>query len=178
MAIWQGSVAAAVIALGIATGITARADAADRPKPAAAFERVAACRAIAEAEARLACFDREVAAMDTAVRDRQLAIVDQAEVRKTRRTLFGIPLPRIALFDDNGEPEIKEITAKIKSARQGGDGKLVFVLEDGAVWAQTDDWPVWAAVKPGQKVTLKRGALGSYFADFEKAVTVRAKRLR
>ena len=32
--------------------------------------------------------------------------------------------------------------------------------------------------KPGQKVTIKRGALSSYFADFEKTVTVRAKRLR
>lgn len=171
---WSGVTAA--ITLGLALG--AAAGAADKPKPAPAFERVTACRAIPKAETRLACYDREVAVMDTAVRERQLAIIDQAEVRKTRRTLFGIPLPRIALFENNGEPEIKEITATIKSARQGADGKLVFVLEDGAVWAQTDDWPVWAAVKPGQKVTLKRGALGSFFADFEKAVTVRAKRLR
>lgn len=177
---WRRRITAA-LAPGLALAFPAAAIAADKPaKPvsAAAFDRVAACRAITEAEARLACFDREVAAMDTAVRERKVAIVDQAEIRKTRRTLFGIPLPKIALFDNSGEPEVKEVTATIKSARQGPDGKLVFVLEDGAVWAQTDDWPLGSTVKPGQKVTLKRGTFGSYFADFEKTVTVRARRLR
>lgn len=150
----------------------------DKVPTAAAIGKLAACRAIAEDTARLACFDREVGAFDTAVRERRIAVVDQAEVRKTRRTLFGIPLPSIKLFDDSGEPEIKEVTATIKSKSQGEGGRIIFTLEDGAVWGQTDDWPVFFAVKPGQKVTLKRGALGSYFADFEKAVTVRAKRLR
>ena len=154
------------------------AQAADRPPPAAAVTKLAACRAITDDSAPLACFDPELAAFDTALLDRKLAVVDQAEVRKPRRTLFGIPLPSIKLFDDSGEPEVKEVTATIKSKQQGEGGRIVFTLEDGAVWAQTDDYPVFYSVKPGQKVTIKRAALGSFFADFEKAVTVRAKRLR
>lgn len=151
---------------------------ADRPSTAAAVAQLAACRGIAEDAARLACFDREVGAFDTAVKEKRIAVVDQAEIRKTRRTLFGIALPTIRLFENNGEPELKEVTTTITSTRQGEGGRIVFTVEDGAVWAQTDDWPVFHSVKPGQKVTLKRGALTSYFADFEKAVTVRAKRLR
>ncbi|MEG3089162.1 hypothetical protein [Sphingomonas sp. PB4P5] len=154
----------------------ARAD--EKPPTTAAIGKMAACRAIADDAARLACFDREVGAFDIAVRERRIAVVDQAEIRKTRRTLFGIALPSIKLFDNSGEPEIKELTATIKSTRQGEGGRIVFTLEDGAVWAQTDDFPVFYSVKAGQKVTLKRGALSSFFADFEKAVTVRAKRLR
>ncbi len=151
-----------------------------RKSPPGAVAKLAACRQITEDTARLACFDREVAAFDVALRDRKVAVVDQEEVRKTRRTLFGIALPRIKLFDDadDGEPEIKQVTAVIKSTSQGEGGRIIFTLDDGAVWAQTDDYPVYYAVKPGQKVTIKRGALSSYFADFEKTVTVRAKRLR
>lgn len=150
------------------------------PKPAAAVAKLAACRAVTDDTARLACFDREVAAFDVAVRERKVAVVDQEDIRKTRRTLFGISLPRVKLFGDaeDGEPELKEVVAVIRSTSQGEGGRIVFTLQDGAVWAQTDDYPVFYAVKPGQKVTIKRASLGSFFADFEKTVTVRAKRLR
>jgi len=149
-----------------------------KPPVAVPLSKLAACRTITEDAARLACFDQEVGAFDTAVKERRIAIVDQAEIRKTRRTLFGIALPTIRLFDNNGEPEIKELVTTVKSTRQGEAGRIVFTVEDGAIWAQTDDWPVFYSVKPGQKVTLKRGAVGSYFAAFEKAVSVRVKRLR
>lgn len=158
--------------------VASPANADEKPPVATALTKLAACRAITDDGARLACFDREVGAFDTAVRERKIAVVDQAEIRKTRRTLFGIALPSIKLFDSSGEPEIKEVVATIKATSRGEGGRIVFTLEDGAVWMQTDDWPVFYSVKPGQKVTLKRAALGSFFADFEKAVTVRAKRLR
>lgn len=107
-------------------------------------------------------------------------MVDQEDIQNTRRTLFGISLPRVKLFGDadDGTPQIKEVTAVIRSTSEGEAGRIVFTLEDGAVWAQTDDYPVFRFVKPGQKVTIKRGSFGSYFADFASTVTVRAKRLR
>lgn len=146
----------------------------------AAVAKLSACRAITTDAERLACYDREIAAFDAAVRERKVAVIDQEDIRKTRRTLFGITLPKVKLFGDadESEAEIKEVTAVIKSTSQGEGGRIVFTLEDGAVWAQTDDYPVFYNVKPGQKVTLKRASFGSYFADFEKTVTVRAKRLR
>jgi len=168
-----------LIVLVCAPTLAAAKDAKDAARNPA-LGKLTACRAIAADAERLACFDREIAAFDTAVRERKVAVIDQEDIRKTRRTLFGISLPRVKLFGDaeDAEPEIKEVTAVIKSTSQGEGGRIVFTLEDGAVWAQTDDYPVFYNVKPGQKVTLKRASFGSYFADFEKTVTVRAKRLR
>lgn len=140
--------------------------------------QIAACQKIATDSERLACYDREVAAFSTAVEEKKVAVVEREDVRKTRRSLFGIALPKIAIFDDADEPEPKAVTATIKSVARGAEGKLVFTLEDGAVWTQTDNFPVGSAVKAGQKVTLKRASFGTYFADFEKAASVRAKRLR
>ena len=166
------------VAIGAAMLAAQTVSAADTKPNTRQIERLTACRSITMDTERLACFDREVGAFDAAVRERQIAVVDQNEIRKTRRTLFGIALPDIKLFDSGGEAEMKEMTAVIKSTRQGEAGRIIFTLEDGAVWMQTDDYPVFYAVKPGQKVILKRGAVGSYFAGFEKAVTVRAKRSR
>lgn len=152
-----------------------------KPKDAAlppTMLKLSDCRTIANDTQRLACFDREVAALDSEIRAKQVAVVDRADVRKTRRTLFGIPLPEIKLFSNDDEPQIKEITAVITSINRTADGRIAFTLDDGAVWAQTDDFPVYSAVKAGQKVTLKRGAFGSFFADFVKAASVRAKRVR
>lgn len=161
-------------------GAIALAKDAKQPPVSRMTEKLVACRALTDDAARLACFDREVAAFDTAVRDKKVAVIDREDMRKTRRGLFGISLPRIKLFGDadDDEPEIKEIVGIIKSKSQGEGGRIVFTLEDGAVWAQTDDYPVFYAVKPGQKVTIKKASFTSYFADFEKAPTVRAKRLR
>lgn len=147
-------------------------------KPPASLVGLTQCRALADDKARLACFDREVAALETKLESKEVAVVDRADVRKTRRSLFGIALPSIKLFDNDDEPEIKEINAVIRSVSRDGEGHLVFTLEDGATWAQTDDFPLGSAVKPGSKVTLKRGTFGSFFADFEKTVPVRAKRIR
>lgn len=158
-----------------ADGAAARAK--DPPLPLA-LRQLSECRAIADDTQRLACFDREVTALEGQIQAKQVAIVDRADVQKTRRTLFGIPLPSIKLFANDDEPQIKEINAMIRSVGRDADGRLQFTLDDGAVWNQTDDLPVYGAVKAGQKVTLKRGAFGSFFADFEKAASVRAKRVR
>lgn len=163
----------------IALTLSAPAGAQDAAKEMAegSVARVAGCLDVKEDGPRLACFDREAAALRTAVAEKKVVVVQQADIKKARRTLFGISLPRINVLDGGGEPE-KEIVATIKSTGQGEGGRLTFTLDDGAMWAQTDEWPVYSAVKLGQKVTLKRGMFGSYFADFERAPTVRVKRVR
>lgn len=163
---------------GLLAGPAIAKDRRDEPTSAAVLGKVAACRTETDAAARLACYDREVAALDAAVKEKRVAVIDRAEIRRTKRTLFGISLPTVKLFDSDDEPEVRQVVATIRSVSQGEGGRVVFTLEDGAVWAQTDDYPVFHSVKPGHKVTLKRASFGSYFADFEKAVTVRAKRLR
>lgn len=162
---------------GALLAVTPTAAQRTEPNSSGQLAKVAACLDVANDVERLACFDKEAASLRTAVREKKIVVVQQGDILKARRTLFGIPLPRIGVLETDGPPE-KEITAIIKATAQGEGGRLTFTLEDGAIWAQTDEWPVYTAVKPGQKVTLKRGMFGSYFADFERAPTVRAKRLR
>ena len=149
--------------------------AAARPE---AFEALVRCRAIAEDAARLRCFDQAAAALEQAAEKRDVVIVDRAQVRQTRRTLFGLELPHLNLFgggDDKGE-EVSQIEGVIASAHQNGNGQWVVRLEDGGVWAQVDDNPIAIWPKAGQKVEVKKAALGSYMMRVNGQPGVRVRR--
>lgn len=143
---------------------------------------VIACRAIADAAQRLACFDSKVGALQDATNKRDIVVVDRQEVREARRSLFGFTLPSLRIFGDSAsgkpdaeEPEQKEITATVRSARQDGADNWIIVLEDGAIWHQTDG-AIAVGPKPGTQVTIRRAALGSYFIRVGKQPGVKARR--
>ena len=160
------------------------AAAAKQPRPAQplpgrpeAFDALVKCRAIAEDAARLHCFDEASAALQAATERHDVVIVDRAQVRQAKRSLFGIDLPHISLFGggDKGD-EVTQIDGVIASASQAGAGRWVIHLEDGSVWAQIDDNPISIWPKAGQKVLIKRAALGSYMMRVNGQPGVRAKR--
>ena len=161
----------------LAAGLLATpADAADS-SPSKPIDLLSRCASIADDAGRLACYDREVAALRAALKDKQIAIVERADVEKSNRSLFGIALPKIKLFDNLGSSEVDKIDTVVTAVSETSEGRLLFTVTDGARWVQTDDYPL-LGVKPGRKVTLKRAALGSFFAAFDKGVSVRAKRLQ
>jgi hypothetical protein len=148
----------------------------DQPAPPAVYQAVIDCEAIAEPAQRLACFDRSVAALKTATRERQVVVVDRGTVREARRGLFGLSLPRIKLFgNDDDTEEVTAIDGTIASVRMASDGLPIFVLEDGARWKQTDGRNVFP--KAGQPIHIKRAAMGSYMANVNKQPGVRVIRL-
>ncbi len=163
-----------VICVGVCVttgGIAASAaDRSPKPRPMA-LEHVVACRTIVDRDERLACFDREVAAFDTAEKTSQIVVVDREQVRAAKRSLFGLRLPDLGLFggkpDKPGEDELDTLIAPIASISRNGVGEVVFTLKDGATWLQTDDREVAGALRPGGEVTIKRGVLGSYFATIK-----------
>ena len=126
----------------------------------AQVERLMACRSITAADQRLACYDREAAAVNTAIANRDLVMVDKEKARAAGRSLFGFTVPNFGgLFGNNDE--LSQIEGTIKSMGHNADGGWVITLEDGSVWSQTDDWP-GLEPRPGKKVIVKRGILGSY----------------
>lgn len=151
---------------------------------ATALVRVVECRTLTEPEERLACYDREVAALDSAEANKQVMVVDKEQVRKTRRSLFGLQLPDLGIFGGNGETgdddaeEVSRLEAKIKSASQSRYGQWSFELEDGARWTQTDDHQLGVEPKPGQMIVIKRAALGSYMASVNGQRSFRIQRIR
>lgn len=148
----------------------------EQSAPPAVYQAVIDCEAMQDAAERLACFDRSVAALKTATRDRQVVVVDRGTMREARKGLFGLSLPRIKLF--GGDDETEEVTAidsTIASVRMAPDGLPIFVLEDGARWKQTEGRNVFA--KSGHAIHIKRAAMGSFMANIAKRPGVRVIRL-
>lgn len=155
--------------------------AADAPKPrAAALQAVVDCRKIADAGERLACYDAATGALETAERAGDVVVVDRAQVQEAQRAAFGFNFRMPAFLTGGGEkggsePEIRTLEATVAEARQV-NGKWYIVLEDGALWYQTDNTFVPRPPKKGSKVLIKRAALGSYFLSVEGQTSMRAKR--
>lgn len=166
------------VSAAITLALAAPAAAADeQPAPLKALE---ACRAISDNAQRLACYDREAGALLQSVERKETVVLDKQEVRKTKRSLFGFTLPKLPFFgggkeDDKEEAEFTQIEAPIKTVRPIGYGKFRFTLDEGAVWETTEG--INAFPKPGQKVVIKKGLMGSYFIRFEGARSVKGMRV-
>lgn len=147
------------------------------------FTDLLKCRAITDDAQRLACFDRQVGAMETASQRDEVVVLDKAELHKTRRTLFGFSFPKLPFLGgddddrkDAGEEGVAQINATIASVRSLGYGKWNIVLEDGAQWATTEAITT-RDPKPGMKIEIKRAAVGSFLGKLEGGRPVRMKRV-
>jgi hypothetical protein len=142
------------------------------------------CREVATPSARLECFEKSTNALESAVRAKDVTILDRQDIRNARRSLFGFTLPRFGLFgrgDREHEPsennDFEELTTTVSSVRLAANGRVELRLADGdAVWATTDPMPF--PPKPGAKVRIRKGAIGNYFIAVEGLRTVRGMRLR
>lgn len=164
------------------TAATAPAFAQETPRERPeALNRVINCRAIQPAEERLACYDREVAAFDTAESSNEVVVMDRQQVRRTRRTLFGLVLPDLGVFgDNNADPEeaVAQIEATIQGANQNALGKWVITLEDGARWIQSDSRNLARNPRNGMTIRIRRAAMGSYLANIDGQIAIRVRRER
>lgn len=148
-----------------------------REAPPAPFARAIQCRAIPNAQERLACYDREVAALEQAERSSEIRVVDRQQVRRTRRTLFGLTLPDMNIFGgDNDGEAVTEITSKLRSVSQDANGKYLFELEDGARWRQIDTRNL-VNPRAGQPIRIRRAAMGSFLANVGSQTAVRVRRV-
>lgn len=159
---------------------TAAFAAPNRPERPEILTRVVQCRTIADAGERLVCFDREVAAMDQAQTSGELVAMDRQQVRRTRRSLFGLGLPDLGIFGDGNddEEETSRIESTVRSARRDAHGKWVIELADGARWAQIDSRELTLDPRPGQPIRIRRAALGSYLANVNNQVAIRVRRVQ
>ena len=148
----------------------------DRPE---VLQKLFDCRGIAEVGARAACYDAQVDAFSAAERDRRVVVIDQSEVRQTRRRLFGFALPNIKLFSPaKGEKE--EEFSRIETVLKGvarPNGALLLTLEDGARWVQSGSDTLATDPKPGDPIVIRKAAMGSYFANIAKRPAIRVRRI-
>lgn len=154
-----------------------------RPAPAQARHLGAldACRAIATDSARLACFDREAAALLTASRSGELSVVDRADMRTARRSLFGFALPKLPFFaGDKSADEVPDtLDSTIVTAQGIANGRYLIKIAAGdAVWETTDSPLNLSEPRAGEKIVISKGALGSYFLRINGQVGVKGRRIK
>ncbi len=173
--------ACSALLAGSALGTTAAAaqeDNSPRQLPPAAFQKAIQCRTITAPDERLACYDREVAALELAEKSNEIRVVDREQVQKTRRSLFGLVLPDFNIFGggDKGSDPVDEINSSIRSVVQDPRGRYTLTLEDGARWQQLDTRKL-NEPRVGQPVRIRRAAMGSFLANVNKQVAIRVKRI-
>lgn len=159
-----------------ATGAAAQ----QTPQSAAASDRVLACRSIADAGERLACYDAAAAAFAQAQESGQVVVMDVEDVREARRGLFGLnlQLPSLAIFGAGDDSEqITERDYVIRSVRQAADGDWIFTMEDETVWMQNDG-NLSRRPRAGDTAHVTRRALGSYSMNVNGARAIWVERIR
>ena len=164
----------------IAAGLLAApASAAQRPAAGSAqpavVQSLLTCRALADATARLACFDKAAAGVAQAIATKELVMIDKAKATEVKRSLFGYSAPDFAGLLGGGD--VKQIEGVVTSAFTNGEGGWTVRLADGSTWTQNDDAPIALPPRKGDKVTIRRGTLNSYFLRIAGQPGVKAHRI-
>lgn len=170
---------AAAVALCASLSLAGAANAKPPRAQSPLVSALAQCRGESDDAARLRCFDTAAAALTEASQTGKVVVVDQEDVRKTRRSLFGFSVPKLPFFsgDESADEPQSEINAKIGRVTALSHGKWQLRLEDGAIWETVEASPYNSAPKAGNDVLIKRGALGSYVLRVSGQRAVRAKRV-
>jgi hypothetical protein len=151
---------------------------------------LASCVDIADAAARLACYDRIAGRVSTTPVP---AAVDPgtnsvppappaAAVATTRPPADKDPVAEFGLSQQvlkQRDPEgwMDSIAGTVRGVTQNTSGRYVVELDNGQVWAQseTNSYPV---LKAGDSVNIRRGAVGSFVLTGPRSVSWRVRRLR
>jgi hypothetical protein len=166
------------VAAGLLAVSAAFAGTAGSPLPGA-VQRLLDCRTVAPDAARLACYDRAVNELGRLLAAGEIVVVDKERVATVKRQAFGFTLPSLTVFDRGDKPaELAEISAVASRAWRQGDGRWAVELEDGAVWAQTDDERMDRDPHAGSNVQIKKAAMSSYFMKVDGQRALRARRVR
>ena len=166
-----------IMALG---ALTSSAVAKDPPAQSPLVTAIEACRTIADPTQRLACFDQSAEQLVNAARTGAVAVVDRSEVRKARKSLFGFSVPKIPFFsgDDSADAVSDTLETTVTKAWGVGYGRYRLVIAEGnAEWETTEAYATMREPKAGDKVTIKRGPLGSYIMRIGSNRGVKSKRV-
>jgi hypothetical protein len=111
-----------------------------------AIDRLRACASESEDARRLACYDREMGRPERAA-DEDIGM--NPDLRRQKEKEVG------------AAPKERSMTATVARVSEREYGKLLVMLDNGQVWAQTEArlFPLEA----GNVVTVRPGALGSWW---------------
>lgn len=191
-----------VLMLGLHVPLVQAADAAG-----AVLDRVARCASVADSDARLACFDREIApwlASRQANETASSAAADAKQPARAPTARAAVPPPATAqaatsisattsdpaaadfgaeqLRTQNRRSDDEEATmqARIAGFRDAGGGVYVILLDNDQAWRHEDAHRA-SFLRVGDPVVVRKGSLGSYWLHRESDGTrngIRVTRIR
>ncbi len=140
------------------------------------------CRALADAQARLLCYDSWVDAQLTARKTPgQAAPAVAAAVAATSAapapTAVAPAAASFGLEQQARKAEVQEIESEISGLFEGWGPKQVIKLSNGQLWQITDDSSAVLYLK-NPKVKVRRSVLGYFVLEFEASTqTAKVRRL-
>jgi hypothetical protein len=161
--------AALLLLAGLSTGNCRAAD---------TLSDLLACRAVADASARLACFDRESAALASsaatapgsavggvASATSPPAVAQPVTPPPDPKQQFGLPEREVAKQEVAAgarAPDVAKIQGRVMGLALTSDARTVVTLDNDQVWRQlSPDGDLF--LKLGDTVTISRAFLGSYW---------------
>lgn len=158
-------------------GTSASAKPAPPTAPPAAVQSLLSCRSITDSTQRLACYDKAAQGFADAVGKKEVVVIDKARATEARRSLFGFSIPNFGALLGGGSDELSQIESTVTDVVEGPYGALTLRLADGSTWSQIDDTPVALPPRRGDKVIVRRGALGAYFVKLGSQPGFKARRV-
>lgn len=151
---------------------------ADKPAPNPLIAALAKCLEIRADAERLACTDAAAAKLVAAERGGELVAVTREEVKKTKRSLFGLSVDENDVFAgrEAAADRIERLETTLVAAAPTGVDRWSLVLTEGGRWRTTEPWS-YANPKPGMAVVIHKGAMGSYVLNAKGSRAVRVMRV-
>jgi hypothetical protein len=134
-----------------------------------------ACRRIEANAARLACFDRESAALAA-----QHTPTEPAPALDPRQT-FGLAPMAVAARAEaaaHAPKPLDSMTVHVSSIGKTADGREIFRLDNHQVWVQLVADGSWLDARSGEPVKISRGWLGSYWLRLRSRSGFKVTRVR
>lgn len=126
------------------------------------------CASVAEAEARLACYDRVFPPKASA------PVASQARPQED----FGLPQREIdRRRPDEAKDQLDEVAAEVTNVANIAGGQRLLTLDNGQVW-RIIEGGVMGPLRAGDKVVVRRGVMNSYRIVTPAGVGLRARRVR
>jgi hypothetical protein len=169
--------------------------------PAApALTALQSCAKVTDDKARLACFDRQIALLNTpAAQSAGTAAAAPAGsgaatpapgggssvaatgTKLTPEQKVGLPRGKVDKLEAAPgtvpEPPLAAFKAGIRSVSMDAGQRQVFVLDNDQVWRQAER-KLDFSVRPGDTVQISRGALGAFFLSANPHSATRVSRVR
>jgi hypothetical protein len=123
-----------------------------------------ACRKLSDASARLACFDREAAALDAKPAALAAPVAPPQPVLDPKKQ-FGLPERTVITQEvaaGTRPSDAAKIEAHVVRLSSSADGRLILTLDNDQVWRQVVSSGEML-LKAGDAVTISRAMLGSYW---------------